>query len=149
LPLPAFLSHDISYAIHLTSGRVHQRGLAFGTGLGRVMDQESSACDPRLSARPRPSPALVLLGRSLEAIVAVVTSLLVADPVGPHCRVMEQGRALRRRVPLGKPFEGVEQDVVGERHLIHREVTFKHAAVRAKLLNAVRHEGRHRLRQLV
>ena len=32
--------------------------------------------------------------------------LPVADPVGPHRRVMEQGRALRGRVPRGKPFEG-------------------------------------------
>ena len=38
----------------------------------------------------------------------------LADPVGPHRRVMEQGRALRSRVLLGKPFEGIEQDVVGE-----------------------------------
>src|SRR5215475_15081647 len=38
--------------------------------------------------------------------------LHVADPVGSHRRVMEQGRALRGRVLLGKPFEGVEQHVV-------------------------------------
>jgi len=39
--------------------------------------------------------------------VAVLAPLDVADPVGPHGRVMEQGRALRGRVPLRKPFEGV------------------------------------------
>ena len=42
----------------------------------------------------------------------VVVPLAVADPVGPHRRVMEQGRTLRGRVLLGKPFEGVEQDMV-------------------------------------
>ena len=82
-------------------------------------------------------------------VMAVVALLDRADPVGPHRRVMEQGRALRRRVPLRHPFEGIEQDVVGERHLIHREVAFKHAPVRTKLLNTVRQEGCHRLRQRV
>jgi hypothetical protein len=75
--------------------------------------------------------------------VAAVAPLAVADPVCPNGRVMEQGRALSGRVPLGKPFEGVEQDVVGERHLIRRKVAFEHAPVWAKLLNAVRHQGGH------
>jgi hypothetical protein len=75
--------------------------------------------------------------------VAAVAPLAITDPVCPNRRVMEQGRALTGRVPLGKPFEGVEQDVVGERHLIRREVAFEHAPVWAKLLNAVRHQGGH------
>jgi hypothetical protein len=113
-------SHRVALAAH--------RCLDSGTGLGRTLDQGAHACTPWSSATLRSPPALLLLGR-LPA--GSVTPLPVADPVGPHRRVMEQGGALRRRVPLGKPFEGVEEDVVGERHLIHREVTFKHAAVRA------------------
>src|SRR5438093_1315859 len=58
----------------------------------------------------------------------------LADPVGPYRRVMEEGRALHRRVSLGQPFEGVAQDLVRERHLIWWEVAFEHTPVRAKLL---------------
>src|SRR5712691_1877825 len=39
--------------------------------------------------------------------------------------------------------------MVGERHLIGWKVAFEHAPVRAKLLNAERHEGRHGRGQLV
>ena len=97
----------------------------------------------------RPSPALSLLPRIPAVVVAVVVPLPLADPVGSHRCVMEQGRALRSRVPLGKPFEGVEQDVVRERYLIRREVAFEHAPIRAKLRNAGGHEGRHCRGQLV
>src|SRR5713101_1818316 len=137
------------YAIHFSSGYGATAQMSSGTGLCRAMDQGSHACDPWSSATPRPPPAPSLLGRVLSVVVTVVASLHVADPVGPHRRVKEQGRALRGRVPFGKPFEGVEQDVVGERHLIRREVAFEHAPVWAKLFNAARHQGRHRRGQLV
>src|SRR5260370_37612734 len=81
-------------------------------------------------------------------VVAFVAPLSVADPVCPNRSVMEQRRTLRGRVTFGKPFEAVEQYVVGERHLIRREVAFEHAAVRAKLLDAVGYEGSHSLSQL-
>ena len=108
-----------------------------------------SAGKTRPSETQRPPPEPSLLGNVPSVVVAGVAPLDVADPVGPHRRVVEQGRALRGRVPLGKPFEGVEQDVVGERHLIRREVAFEHAAVGAKLLDAVGHERRHRRGQLL
>src|SRR6266849_11129330 len=113
------------------------------------MDQVSPACDPWSSATLRPPPAPSLLDRVPSVVVTVVASLHGADPVGPYRGVMEQGRALRGGVPRGKPFEGVEQNVVGERHLIRREVAFEHAPVWAKLFNAARHQGRHRRGQLV
>src|SRR5436309_1211747 len=97
------------------------------------MDQGSYACARWSSATPRPLPAPSLLGRVLSVVVTLVASLHVADPVGPHCRAMEQGRALRGRVPLRKPFEGVEQNMVRDRHLIRREVAFERAPVGAKL----------------
>jgi hypothetical protein len=54
-------------------------------------------------------------GKSSEPRTAAVAALLdVADPIGPHRRVMEQGRALSDRTALGKAFEGIEQDVVRE-----------------------------------
>src|SRR5712691_3554409 len=113
------------------------------------MDQVSPACDPWSSATLRPPPAASLLGRVPSVVVTVVASLHGADPVGTYRCVMEQGRALRGRVPRGQPFEGVEQDVVGERHLIRREFAFEHALVGAKLRNAVCHEGRHCRGQLI
>ena len=93
------------------------------------MDQVSHACDTWSSETQRPPPERSLLGRVPSVVIPVVAPLDVADPVGPNRRVMEQGRALSGRVTLGKPFEGVEQDVVGERHLIRREVAFEHAPV--------------------
>src|SRR4029453_11259892 len=81
--------------------------------------------------------------------VAAVAPLAVADPVCPNGRVMEQGCAFSGRVPVGKPFEGVEQNVVGERHLIRWEVAFEHAPVWAKLLNAVCHQGGYCPRQFL
>jgi len=114
-----------------------------------ALDQVSPACDPWSFATLRPPPAPSLLGRIPSVVVTVVASLYVTDPVGPYRCVMEQGRALRGGVPRGKPFEGVEQDVVGERHLIRREVAFEHTSVGAKLLNAVGHERCYRRGQLV
>src|SRR5262245_15359134 len=56
---------------------------------------------------------------------------------------MEQGGALSGRIPLGKPFEGVKQNVMRERHFIRREVALEHTPVRTKLLDAICHEWRH------
>ena len=56
--------------------------------------------------RPPPEPSLS--GNVPSVVVAGDAPLDVADPIGPNRRVMEQGRALSGRVPLGKPLEGVE-----------------------------------------
>ena len=89
-------------------------------------------------------PSTTQLGRALWGVVTMGALLPAADPVGPHRRVMEQGCALRGRVPLGKPFEGVEQDVVRKRHLVRWEIAFEHTPVGAKLLNTRGHKGRYR-----
>src|SRR6266566_4111786 len=90
------------------------RRLPSDNSLCSAMDQVSHACNTWPSETLRPPPEPSLLGRVPLVVVAVVAPLDVADPVGPHRRVMEQGRALHGRVPLGKSFEGVEQDMVGE-----------------------------------
>src|ERR1700730_3140096 len=56
-----------------------------------------------------------------------------ADPIRASSRVVKQGGPLGGRVALRKQFESIEQDVVGKRDLIDREVTFEHAPVRAHL----------------
>src|SRR5712691_9399572 len=119
-------------------------GAAAGAGGVQALHQGSHTWKTWPSTTPRPPPALSLRGRVPSVVVTGLASLHVADPVGSHRRVMEQRRTLRGGVSLGKPFEGVEQDVVRERYLIGREVAFKHAPVGAKLRNAVRHEGCHR-----
>src|SRR5271169_2542839 len=61
------------------------------------------------------------------------------DRRGRPCR--KQRRALGARVALAEPPEAVEQDVMGERYLVDREVALEHTAVRAELLDAVAHDG--------
>jgi hypothetical protein len=58
-------------------------------------------------------------------------------PVDPRRRVMEHRGALGSRVALGQPFEGVVHHVIGEGHLIHREVAFEHTPIGTELLYAV------------
>src|SRR5215469_10762086 len=72
----------------------------------------------------------------------------VDDAVGANSRVVKQGGAFGRRVGLGEPLEAVEQDVMGERYLIDREVALEHAAVGAELLDAVAHDRSDRPGQL-
>src|SRR5438128_9159452 len=85
---------------------------------------------------------------SLRAKRSNLGALGVADPVCPNRSVVEQGCALGGGEILRIPLEGVEQYVMGERHLVHREVAFEHAAARAELLDAVSHQRSHRLGQL-
>jgi hypothetical protein len=65
----------------------------------------------------------ILLGMIPSVVIAVVAPLDLADPVGPHRRVMEQGRTLHGRVPRGKPFESIKQAgllIVGPRTPVGR-----------------------------
>ena len=54
---------------------------------------------------------------------------------------MEQSGAFGSGMVFGQPLECVVHDVVREGHLVRREVAFKHAAVRAELLDTVVHPG--------
>jgi len=74
-------------------------------------------------------------------------SVLDVYPVDTHSRVMEHRGALGCRVALRQPFKGVIKNVVRVGYLINGKVAFEHAPVGAELLDAIRHEGGHRLRQ--
>lgn len=60
---------------------------------------------------------------------------------------MEHGLALGGRVALGQTLEGVEQHIVGVRHLVRREVALEHTPLRAELLDTVVHKWRQTLGQ--
>lgn len=88
-----------------------------------------------------------MLGR-VPSVVLTIVGTLDVYPVDTRSRVMEHRSALGSRVASGQPFEGVIQHVVRVGHLIHGEVAFKHTPVGAELLDAIRHQGGHRRRQL-
>jgi hypothetical protein len=68
--------------------------------------------------------------------------------VDASSRVMEHCSALDSRVARGQTFEGVIQHIVGVGYLIHGEVAFEHTTRGAELLDAIRHQGGHRRREL-
>ncbi len=67
----------------------------------------------------------------MVALEPRVESLNIYSVNTSRC-VMEHGRALGGRVPLGQTLEGVEQHIVGVRYLVRREVALEHTPVGAK-----------------